>query len=106
MLIENYPLLAPAHYLNGLILSEVGQIEASLEAFRACVYSDPDFVLGHFAMAGILERLMQPGRALRAYENVNNLLANKEPAELVPEGDGLTVGRLLEFTSAQKELLN
>jgi chemotaxis protein methyltransferase CheR len=98
-------LLAPAHYLRGLILQEAGRSEASLEAFRSCVYADHQFVLGHFALAGGMARLGQPKRALKTYENVEDLLGDKGRDDPIPEGDGMTVGRLLKFVSAQKELI-
>lgn len=99
------PLMAPAHYLRGLILQELGRLEQSLTAFRACVYADPQFLLGHFSLARLLGRLGQPTRALKALQNLEELLVGQKRETLVPDGDGLTIGRLSEFVSAQKELL-
>ena len=104
-LLRHEPLLAAAHYLRGLILQETGRLDASLQSFRACVYADHEFALGHFAMAGLMARLGQPRRALKAFENVESLLAGRDPSEILPDEDHLTVGRLLEMTTAQKELL-
>lgn len=99
------PLMAPAHYLRGLILQELGRLDQSLTAFRACVYADPQFLLGHFSLARLLGRLGQPTRALKALQNLEELLVGQKREALVPDGDGLTIGRLSEFVSAQKELL-
>ncbi len=98
------PLLAPAHYLRGLILQELGRLDQSLEALRSCLYADPQFLLGYFSLAGLLGRLSQTQRALKALKNLEDLLAGQKREAMVPEGDGLTVGRLAEFVSAQKEL--
>jgi len=98
------PLHAPAHYLHGLILQETGRPELALAALRRCVYADPQFVLGHFALGNLLAQTGQPARARKALENVVAWLANRPREELVPEGDGLTAGRLTELLAAQKEL--
>lgn len=99
------PLLAQAHYLRGLILQELGRLDQSLTAFRACVYADPQFLLGHFSLARLLGRLGQPARALKTLQNLDELLVGQKREALVADGDGLTIGRLSEFVSAQKELL-
>jgi chemotaxis protein methyltransferase CheR len=99
------PLMAPAHYLRGLILQELGRLDQSLTALRACVYADPQFLLGHFSLARLLGRLSQTPRALKALQNLEELLVGQKREALVPDGDGLTIGRLSEFVAAQKELL-
>ena len=103
--IERDSLLAPAHYVAGLILQEYGRIEGALAAFRRCNYADPEFALGHFALAGLLHRLGQQRRAHKELENVERILAKQDPEALVPVGDGLTVGRLRELVEVHKELL-
>ncbi|MGQ0601621.1 MAG: CheR family methyltransferase [Anaerolineales bacterium] len=102
--LQRNPLFAPAHYLHGLILQETGRLDAAVEALRRCIYTDAQFVLGHFALAGLLARLGQAGRTQKALDNVIDLLANRRRDELLPEGDGLTVGHLLELAAIQKEL--
>jgi chemotaxis protein methyltransferase CheR len=97
--IERDSLLAPAHYVSGLILQEYGRMEGALASLRRCNYADPEFALGHFALAGLLHRLGQQRRAQKELENVQRILETQDPEALVPEGDGLTVGRLRELLS-------
>lgn len=104
--IERDPLLAPAHYVSGLILQEYGRIEGALAALRRCAYADPEFALGHFALAGLLNRLGEKRRAQKELSNVAAILESQNREALVPEGDGLTVGRLLELVQVHKELLD
>ncbi|MCX7668445.1 MAG: protein-glutamate O-methyltransferase, partial [Anaerolineae bacterium] len=52
-LIHQAPLFAPAYYLQGLILQELGDTEGAVAALRRCVYVDPGFVMGHFALANL-----------------------------------------------------
>ncbi|HEY1332599.1 MAG TPA: hypothetical protein VGH10_14145, partial [Actinomycetota bacterium] len=102
--VDRDPTLAPAHYLHGLILTELGEMDDAMEALRRCMYLDPHFVLGHFALAGVFERLQRSDRARKALENVTALLAGRAPDELLAEGDGVTVGRLLELAAVQMQL--
>jgi chemotaxis protein methyltransferase CheR len=99
------PLHAPAHYLHGLILQETGRPVLALAALRRCVYADPQFVLGHYALANLLSQTGQSDRGRKALENVSRWLAEHPRDELVAEGDGLTAGRLTELVAAQKELM-
>ncbi len=94
-LIRQAPLFAPAYYLQGLILQELGDIEAAVNALRRCVYVDAGFVMGHFALANLYARAGQVERSRRHREQIVRLLAAASPAEPVPEGDGMTVGELL-----------
>jgi chemotaxis protein methyltransferase CheR len=102
--LQRAPLLAPAHYLRGLILQEGGRPWEALEALRGCIYADPQFVLAHFALAGQFAKLGQAQRARKSLQNVVQLLAGHPRDALIAEGDGLTVGRLLELVAMGKQL--
>jgi chemotaxis protein methyltransferase CheR len=99
------PLMASAHYLYGMILQEGGRLQESLKALRASVYADAGFIMGHYALGGLYLQLSQPKRALKSFRNVENLLQDQPDTVLIPEGDGLTAGRLMEFVETQKGLL-
>jgi chemotaxis protein methyltransferase CheR len=103
--IERGPLFAPAYYLKGLILLEAGDLDGALAALRRCVFSDPGFVLGHFMLAGVFARVNRAERALKALDNASELLSGADAKAAVPEGDGLTVGRLIELIGVQRDLL-
>ena len=100
--LDQNPMLGAAHYLHGLILQERGQPAAALEALRRCVYAEPRFVLGHYALGSLLASQGQAERARKSLDNVVQLLAGRPRDELVPEGDSLTVGRLLELAALRQ----
>lgn len=100
------PLDARSHYLRGLLWQEEGDREAALAAYRRCVYADPTFVLGHFALAGIFEQIGRYPRARKHLDNVHALLANRDRGEVVAEADGVTVGRLLELVAVHRGLMD
>lgn len=99
------PLHAPSHYLRGLVLQEGGARPSALDAYRRCVYADPTFVLGHFALAELFRQMGQLRRAWKSLENVTRLLVGLERDDPVREGDGLTVGRLLELAAVHGGLV-
>jgi chemotaxis protein methyltransferase CheR len=99
------PLAPESHYLRGLIMQELGNIDEASEAFRRSAFLDQNFVLAHFASAGLFARLGQSSRAQKALETTVQLLEGKAPGDLVPEGDGLTVERLLDLATLQRQLV-
>jgi chemotaxis protein methyltransferase CheR len=103
--IENYPLAAPLHYLYGLILIDAKRTDEALVAFRRCTYADPGFALGHLAQAHLLVRMGLWRRARAPLETSARLVADLEPDAVVLQGDGLSVGDVLELIAAERELL-
>jgi chemotaxis protein methyltransferase CheR len=99
------PLAPESHYLRGLIVQELGRLDEAAEAFRRSAFLDQNFVLAHFASAGLFTRLGQTVRAQKALETTVALLEGRAPRELVPEGDGLTVERLLDLAMLQRQLV-
>lgn len=95
-------LLQPrAHYLMGLIYQEQGMWEPSLEALRRAIFLDRAFVLAHVALASVALRTGKVVQARRSLETAHKLLRKKPRDELVPDADGLTVGRLLDAVVMQ-----
>ena len=95
----------PAHYLRGLVLGERGDLRGATDAIRRCVFLDPEFVLGQYALAGFLARLGETERAIKAIESVIRAAGELDRDREVPEGDGLTTGRLIELAAVQRGLL-
>jgi chemotaxis protein methyltransferase CheR len=95
------PLSAPAHYLLGLALQEAGQLEDALAALRRTVFLDPRSVLGQLALADLLARRGEPGRARGALRAAAALVADRDPAEPVDDHEGLTTARVRDLIAAQ-----
>jgi chemotaxis protein methyltransferase CheR len=103
--IANRELAPEAHYLRGIVLQEQKRFEDALEAFRRSVFLDQTFVLGHFAAANVFARTGQAARAQKSLATVAELLSGKPAERPLPEGDGLTVGRLMELVTLQQQLV-
>jgi chemotaxis protein methyltransferase CheR len=91
------------HLLLAAIRQERGEIPAALEALRGALYLAPDSASAHFLLGSLLLREGRPRRARRSIETVVALLDPRPRDELVPGGDGLTAGRLLETARAYLE---
>jgi chemotaxis protein methyltransferase CheR len=86
-----------AHYLNAMVLQELGDREQARRSLERAIYLKPDFALAHFSLGN----LSAPGpRTYRHFQNALELLRQLPAAELVPESDGLTAGRLSEIITA------
>jgi chemotaxis protein methyltransferase CheR len=100
------PMHAPAHHLHGLILDAAGRRDSALAALRRAVYLDPGFALGHYSLAAIFARAGQTARAGRELDSLDAALRGRDRGEEVAEGDGVSVGRLLDLAAVQRGLLS
>ena len=88
------PLNAQLYYLQANILQSQLQPRGALESLRKSLYLDPDFVLSHYALGNYYLREGQKVKAVRNYKNALSLALKMDKESLLPEGEGLTAGRL------------
>lgn len=87
-------------YLLASVFEESGRPDDAKAALRQALYLDPDHVLAHFALANLLRRLGQPSRAAAHFSVARRLLHASAADALLPDGEGLTAGRLREIIDA------
>lgn len=99
--------LDPAsHYLLATIRQEQGHGGAAAQSLKRALYLDPEFVLAHFALGNLCLSQGRHRDAERHFGNALALLRVRPHAEILPESDGLTAGRLIEIVmSVQSSLL-
>jgi chemotaxis protein methyltransferase CheR len=86
-----------AHYLNAMIMQELGKRELARRSLQRAIYLQPDFALAHFSLGNLADC----GTGMnRHFENALGLLSGRPADEVVPESDGLTAGRLREIIVA------
>lgn len=87
------------YYLLSAIQSELGEQDAAGRSLSRALYVDDGFVLAHFGLANLdLAR----GRRTSAKRHLTNALValrGHANEEILPESDGLTMGRLKEIVT-------
>jgi chemotaxis protein methyltransferase CheR len=89
-----------AYYLSAVILMERGDTEYARRSLQSALYLKPDFPLAHFAFGNLARSQDRNHEANKHYTNALHLLNGFQPDEILPESDGLTVGRLAETIAA------
>jgi chemotaxis protein methyltransferase CheR len=89
-----------AHYLNAMVLQELGERARCRAALQRAVYLLPEFALAHFALGNNARAEARAAEARRHFENAARLLRGRPADDLVPESEGLTVGRMREIITA------
>jgi chemotaxis protein methyltransferase CheR len=90
-------LISGLHYLRATILQEQGATEEAVASLKRALYLDPNFILAHFAMGVLKDRLDKPKEVEKHLKNVLILLEKCRQDETLPESDGITAGRLGEI---------
>jgi chemotaxis protein methyltransferase CheR len=88
------------HYLHAIILQERRREGEAKVAFQRALYLDPGFVLAHFAMGILAQRQGNAPAAQKSFQNALALLSRFGPDDILPDADGLTVGRLRAIIGA------
>lgn len=94
------------HYLRGMVLLEQGKFELAQSSLQRAVYLQPDFVLAHFSLGNLAHTSGKMDEAGKHFANALRLLQNHQPADILPESEGLTAGRLIEFILSMNAMEN
>jgi len=85
------------YLLLAAIQQEQGEVSDALGALRRAVYLDPDAVMPHFLLGSLLLRQGKRAQGLLCMNVVTRLLSLLPCDAVLPDGDRLTAGRLLEM---------
>lgn len=104
--IESNKFLPGLYFLRASILQELEKSTEAIASLRQAIFIDPDYVMGHFALGGLLLRLGNPVYAKRYFRNVLDLTKNLKNDDILPESEGLSVGFVREiiFNNMQTQL--
>ncbi|RUL78914.1 CheR family methyltransferase [Dyella choica] len=86
-------------YLLAIILQEQGRYDQATQSLKHALYLDPAFVLAHFALGNLYTLTGRHRDARRYFRNALDLLRSLPREDVVPESDGLSVGRLAEIVA-------
>ncbi len=92
---------ADTYYLMATILAEKKELAEAVKVLNQGFYIDPDHLMSHLLMAGILRRMAKNTTAAIHLEKIKKILTGMEAQVVLDETEGLTVGRILEMVESQ-----
>lgn len=99
------PVDAVAYLTLGLILEHRECPPDALEAFRRTIYLDRGMAIAHFHLAQCYAAGGHRERAIKALDNVIQLLASRPDGQPVAHADGMSVHELRQLATLQLERL-
>lgn len=88
---------AELHYLLATVMHEQGNDAAATDALKMALYIQPYFVLAHFLLGNLELKAGKTVAGKKSFKNALSSLSNYDHDEILPESDGLTVGRFREI---------
>jgi chemotaxis protein methyltransferase CheR len=99
------PLNAVLYFYSGLLFDQLARHRPAAEALSRAVYLDREFVLAHYYLGIVQQKLANMPGATKSFRNVMQLLEGLEQTASLPNADGLNVADLNELTSMHMETL-
>ncbi|MFH1052265.1 MAG: CheR family methyltransferase [bacterium] len=90
------------HFLLATIQLEMGNDAESIASLNKAIYLDGNFVMAHFLLGNLIMRTGGNGNGMKHFKNAMNILSKLNPEDILPESDGLSVGRFTEIINAIK----
>jgi chemotaxis protein methyltransferase CheR len=84
-------------YLHATILQEQGLIDGANISLKQALYLNQNFVLAHFVLGNLALQQGKRKESKKHFGNALMLLRSYPQAEILPESEGITGGRLLEI---------
>jgi len=88
------------HYLLATIYHEQGYLKESIKSHRQALYLNPEFVLAHFALGNLLQKLGRFNESGKHFENVLSFLLRMDTDEIIPFSEGISAGSLTELVQS------
>ena len=95
--VQKDKLQAEPYLVLSMIYQQFDLLEMAIDNLKKTLYLEPTLALAHYNLANIYRQQGNAKLARKSFQNVQRLLKDKPRDELIPEGDGLVVGRLLQL---------
>ncbi|MEA1652133.1 CheR family methyltransferase [Nitrospirillum sp. BR 11164] len=96
---------AEAHHLLAMIQQERGDAAAAAASLQRALFLAPHSIATHLAMANLARNEGRMRDARKHYRNIMGLLEGHRPEEILPDLEGMTVGRLMDVAAHAHEAL-
>ena len=94
------PLRSEVHYTLALIHHVQGELQEAINRLKKVIYLDSNFVLAHFGLFYLYQRIGNPVEAERHRTLAVHLASKLPPDTVLPGSDDLTAGQLLTMAQA------
>jgi chemotaxis protein methyltransferase CheR len=88
------------HYLYATLLQENDQLDKAVTSLKRAIFLDSNFVLSHYSLGKIYQRLGDVKSANRCADNVLTILNTCSQDEILLESEGLTAARFKDIIIA------
>lgn len=95
--LERDKLNPECYFTLSMIYQGNGLADRATDALKKALYLDPTFVLAHYSLANLYVQQGNGSAASRSFRNARRLLVGQPDESLVPEGEGMVVGRMLQL---------
>ncbi|WP_328755642.1 CheR family methyltransferase [Geomonas propionica] len=97
---------AHTHYLLSMILEQMGEGSAAEAALKHTLYLDHDYLLAYFALGNLCRKRGELREAEQSFANALRLLQRYDPAQVLPDAEGITAGLLTQLIKGMNAGLN
>ncbi|WP_239031706.1 CheR family methyltransferase [Geomonas diazotrophica] len=94
------------HYLLSMILEQLGDDAGAEASLKRALYLDHDYLLAYFALGNLCRKRGEFRDAAQSFANALRLLQRHDPAEVLPEAEGITAGMLTQLIKGMIAGLN
>ena len=96
-LLEREKLDPMTHFYYALILEQMGRRRETQESLRRAIYLDRNFIVAHYYLGLIQQRLAEPKEALRCFRNALNLLSGMPADRPIPAANEFSAAELKQL---------
>jgi chemotaxis protein methyltransferase CheR len=91
---------AEMFYIYASLLNEQNDLKQTEQNLKKAIYLNHNHILSHLMLGDIFLRAEKRTLATKHYENIIRITSQLNDNEIVPDSDGLTVGRIKELTES------
>ena len=104
--LQNDKLNSALYYLQATILQEMHRPDEAETALKRAIYIDQDFALAHFSLGHLLRQRGKKKESQRHLQTARTLLKDYDEDAVLPEGEGMSAGRLIELINRMEATIS
>jgi len=98
--LDHDPLRSEVHYTLALVHQVQGELQEAISRLKKAIYLDSNFILAHFGLFYLYQRIGNPNEAERHRTLAVHLASKLSPDTVLPGSDDLTAKQLLTMAQA------